>query len=192
MPSHVTHTPPTRAGTLNTLVLPPTVSHAEDPPTNIQIPFPAASVQPFSKPLTADAWQQAYNACNVFNEAYTAAANFNNGDRIIIPVLRRILSLRLNSYYLLIGINEVFRIFVAEDITNREHILYKAHDHLTAGHLGTTETYRAFARIYYWPEMQAYCTSYVVSCVQCQTSKSLCLKPARTWPSHPSHCGGMP
>jgi len=51
----------------------------------------------------------------------------------------------------------------------RRKVLEKAHDALTAGHLGIAKTIARMAEHYYWPGMFREAASYVKACQNCQT-----------------------
>ncbi|KAL8444269.1 hypothetical protein Emed_006312 [Eimeria media] len=59
----------------------------------------------------------------------------------------------------------------------KQYIMYQAHDHPTAGHMGVHKTYDHLARMYYWPGMRAYVTTYVESCPRCKAAKHVSTKP---------------
>ena len=85
---------------------------------------------------------------------------------------------RFISPYLHICIHGLWRICVPTLPEFVSHVLYRNHDHVTAGHRGEKKTFQALNRYYYWPGMRSYTTAYVASCVECRRSKSLSQKPA--------------
>lgn len=57
-------------------------------------------------------------------------------------------------------------------------VLFACHDDVTAGHLGTTRTIDKIRKRYFWPKMFSKITSYVRSCLDCQTKKGVRQRPA--------------
>ena len=56
-------------------------------------------------------------------------------------------------------------------------VLRACHDHLTAGHLGTSRTLHRVAQRYYWPRMLTDAKRYVRTCHDCQMRKGSVTKP---------------
>lgn len=64
-----------------------------------------------------------------------------------------------------------------ESIQEREEILKLRHDGLTAGHFGRQRTYESIRRDFYWPKMKVDIDNHVKSCLICQKTKPLRIKP---------------
>ena len=64
-----------------------------------------------------------------------------------------------------------------ESIQEREEILKMRHDGLTAGHFGRQRTYESIKMDFYWPKMKADINNHVKSCLICQKTKPLRIKP---------------
>ncbi len=52
------------------------------------------------------------------------------------------------------------------------------HDAISSGHCGIKKTIYSVTRLFYWPNMVEFITSYIRSCRRCQISKAVCLKHA--------------
>lgn len=50
----------------------------------------------------------------------------------------------------------------------RQHVLYLAHDHQLAGHLGVTKTYNRKLRHFFWPGLKKDVAQYCRTCHTCQ------------------------
>ncbi|CDJ53252.1 hypothetical protein EBH_0055630 [Eimeria brunetti] len=57
---------------------------------------------------------------------------------------------------LLHGAKGLWRICVPTDRVCRQHVMYQAYDHPTAGHMGVCKTYDMLSRLFYRPQMRSY------------------------------------
>ena len=162
------HTPTT---TVIPSVSPNSIPH-ETPPDSHVSPSQADSTL-----FSPTAWAQAYSKCTTFAGPY-AAASQNAGEQVQHELTHRRYLFRFQFPYLLICISGLWRICVPMLPEFLSCVLYRSHDHVTAGHRGEKKTYDALRRFYYWPGMRVYTNSYVASCVDCRRSKSLSQKPA--------------
>ena len=62
------------------------------------------------------------------------------------------------------------RLYIPQALQNK--ILEQCHDAI--GHIGIDKTYELISRKYYWPSLYKHVTTYVNSCVTCQTRSSRC------------------
>lgn len=135
-----------------------------------------------STPLSPDprfpeSWLAAYPRCPVFREVFKAAAQ-RPGESITLELNNVLYSFRFSAPYLHICVHGLWRICVPTLPEFLSLVLYRHHDHVTAGHRGQKKTYMAVSRYYFWPGMRTYTNAYVESCVQCRASKSISQKPA--------------
>ncbi|CDI83776.1 Similar to Transposon MAGGYgagandpolgenehomologues, related [Eimeria praecox] len=127
--------------------------------------------------LTPQRWEAAYPLCPLFREAFSTARH-REGDEVPYDPQGRRYTFRFQSPYLHICVHALWRICVPTLPVILSHVLYRHHDHVTAGHGGQEKTFLALSRLYYWPGMQSYTNAYVESCVKCRASKALTQKPA--------------
>jgi Integrase zinc binding domain len=66
---------------------------------------------------------------------------------------------------------------VAMDQELRRDILCLYHNHATAGHPGITNTYKAVAKDYWWPDLKRFMEGYVKGCATCQSTKPNTVRP---------------
>ncbi|KAL8444793.1 hypothetical protein Emed_006049 [Eimeria media] len=85
---------------------------------------------------------------------------------------------RLRNDVLHVYISGGWRIVVPNQLSTRIDLLYRYHDHPTAGHMGFNKTYQQLASLYDWEGFKAFVKRYVATCVRCQMSKAVCQKPA--------------
>lgn len=128
-------------------------------------------------PLSPESWKAAYEACPTFGPAYRAT-EASGAEPTRLPLQHKSVCFQRRAHYLLVRIHGLWRICVPSAPAFRSHVLYRCHDHITAGHRGQKKTYLALVRQYYWPGMRDYCTAYVESCVACRASKALKQRPA--------------
>jgi hypothetical protein len=69
-------------------------------------------------------------------------------------------------------------IYVPDDQVLRTKILQEVHDAPTGGHLGIEKTLVRLGRLCWWPGMRKEVQDYVLSCVSCQSNKSINRLPA--------------
>ena len=60
----------------------------------------------------------------------------------------------------------------------RRKIMFELHDAQYSGHGGTTKTYRAILKMFWWPRLKPEVTRYVSTCATCQRNKSSNKRPA--------------
>ena len=159
----------------------PVTPPSPSPPPSPSSDQPVDSLDPSSltdaAPLSPADWENAYTKCKEFAVPF-AAAKQQAGEPVSLEFHHRKHSFRFISPHLHICIHGLWRICVPTLPEFMSHVLYRNHDHVTAGHRGEKKTYRALSRHYYWPGMHTYTTEYVASCVECRRSKSLSRKPA--------------
>ncbi|CDJ49131.1 hypothetical protein EBH_0082110 [Eimeria brunetti] len=122
-------------------------------------------------------WFNALQQCNELSAALTTVLNHNQQ-----PVMAQIRGQQHEFKHvrklLLVRIQGLWRICVPTDRVCRQHVMYQAHDHPTAGHMGVRKTYDALSRLFYWPQMRSYVNTYVESCPRCRAAKTISAKPA--------------
>ena len=60
---------------------------------------------------------------------------------------------------------------------SREDVLTHLHDHVTAGHLGTTKTIDKVQKRFYWYKYKKFIENWVKKCPQCQARRLPHLRP---------------
>lgn len=68
-------------------------------------------------------------------------------------------------------------IYVPDITTLRQEVLKRHHDDFKAGHFGITKTLELVSRHFWWPGVRKYVKNYVLTCDQCQRSKTPRHKP---------------
>lgn len=63
------------------------------------------------------------------------------------------------------------RLYIPDDASLKNRILYECHDAPTSGHLGKDKTIEQVKRRFYWPKMDDDIVAYVRSCDACQRNK---------------------
>ena len=139
-------------------------------------------------------WLQALQKCPTFGEAFNRAQEIPD-EPVRVEVKGVLREFKLVGSLLLVRLQGLWRICVPDDRLCKQHVMYQAHDHPTAGHMGVRKTYDALARQYYWPGIRAYSRTYVESCPRCRSAKHVTAKrggllqclsiPSRRW-SHVS------
>lgn len=128
-------------------------------------------------PLAPEAWRAAYEKCEDFREAFCATAA--SPDEAVRVRLRHMHpAFKRQGHFLVACIKGLWKICVPSAPEFRSHVLYRCHDHVTAGHRGQKKTFDALSRQYFLPGMRSYCNRYVESCVACRASKALSQRPA--------------
>ena len=93
-----------------------------------------------------------------FSAPYTLAKQ-QDGEQAEFEFRQRRHAFRFLSPYPHICILGLWRICVPTLPEFLTHILYRYHDHVTAGHRGQKKTFHDISRQYYWPGMRAYITA---------------------------------
>ena len=92
-------------------------------------PSPALNAGPFCP----QAWEVAYSRCPVFNNPY-ARAKEQSRTVVHLDFDNRRSAFQLRHHYLHIHLNGLWRICVPTLPEFLSHVLYRHHDHVTAGH----------------------------------------------------------
>ena len=64
------------------------------------------------------------------------------------------------------------RVVVPHDEDLKYRILYEVHDTPVGGHLGREKTYGSVSKMYWWPKMYKWASTYMRTCETCQRTKS--------------------
>ncbi|KAL8445313.1 hypothetical protein Emed_005713 [Eimeria media] len=129
-------------------------------------------------------WAAAFRSCPTYSEVYAQAeqqapehvrlaAKPPNADTTYPARVYRVRNNMLQAF-----INGVWRIIVPNQLATRMDLLYRYHDHPTAGHMGFVKTYKQLTAQFYWEGVKDFVERYVETCVRCQHSKAVCKKPA--------------
>ena len=146
-------------------------------------PSPALNAGPFCP----QAWEVAYSRCPVFNNP-CARAKEQSGALVHLEFDNRRSAFHLRHHYLRICLNGLWRICVPTLPEFLSHVLYRHHDHVTAGHRGQRKTFQALSRHFYCPGMRVYATAYVESC----SKAALRSHSTKTLEAYFSHCLSLP
>ena len=123
-----------------------------------------------------ESWKLAYEECEDFKEAWKETNESNGISNVQFRGAVREFMRKGNL--LLIKIIGLWEICVPCNKVCRQYVMWTAHDHPTAGHVGSKKTYANLTKLYYWPGMALYTRLYIESWIPCRTSKSLSAKPA--------------
>ena len=96
-------------------------------------------------PPSQAAWEAAYPKCTEFSAPFTLAKQ-QEGEQVQFEFRQRRHAFRFLSPYLYICIHGLWRICVPTVPEFLNHILYRYHDHVTAGHRGQKKTFHALCR----------------------------------------------
>ncbi|KAL8441822.1 hypothetical protein Emed_007471 [Eimeria media] len=129
-------------------------------------------------------WAAAFRSCPTYSEVFAQAekqapehvrlaAQPPNPDTTYPARVYRVHHNMLQAF-----INGVWRIIVTNQLATRMDLLYRFHDHPTAGHMGFVKTYKQLTAQFYWEGVKDFVEHYVATCVRCQHSKAVCKKPA--------------
>ncbi|KAL8443311.1 hypothetical protein Emed_006916 [Eimeria media] len=150
----------------------PTYRRAELPAS------PAPQQQRMRRVLVGGAdWQEAYKTCKDFASVYAAALQRSSADQFSFLFRDSPHAFHFHNGVLKIRLQGLWRICVPDHVQCKQYIMYQAHDHPTAGHMGVHKTYYHLARMYYWPGMRTYVKTYVESCPRCKAAKHVSSKP---------------
>ncbi|XP_050059847.1 uncharacterized protein LOC126551119 [Aphis gossypii] len=69
--------------------------------------------------------------------------------------------------------DNTMKYMVVVPVDKQEHILWRYHDHVLAGHPGWKETYRAITNRFYWKSVRESTRRYVAACHICECTKPL-------------------
>ncbi|CDJ36208.1 uncharacterized protein EMH_0070200 [Eimeria mitis] len=147
-----------------------------------------------SEYLTPQRWEEGYQRCPIFRDI-VLTADRQDAVEFLHQLQGRRYRFKFWRPYLYVCIHGLWRICPPTLPEFLSHLLYRHHDHVTAGHRGERKTFLSLSKFYYWAGMRAYTAAYVESCVQCRASKAIsqrqaallqpALVPSRRW-SHVS------
>ncbi|CDJ32458.1 H0124B04.16 protein, related [Eimeria mitis] len=186
--------PPLEPSDSPSSTVPSPSSSSSAPTTSVAITEFAPESPAVTECLTPQRSEDCYRRCPHFRGIVLAADRHNEAE-FLHQLQGRRYRFKFCRPYLYVCIHGLWRICPPTLPEFLSHLLYRHHDHVTAGHRGERKTFLSLSKLYYWPGMRVYTTAYVESYVKCRASKALSqrqagllqplLVPSRRW-SHVS------